>query len=33
MKERPGTKINWKALLLELIKIVIGFAAGTQVEL
>ena len=24
-------QINWKALLLEVIKVVIGFVAGTQV--
>jgi hypothetical protein len=24
-------QINWKALLLEIIKVVVGFIAGTQV--
>lgn len=24
-------QINWKALLLEVIKVVVGFVAGTQV--
>ena len=33
MKEKPGVKLNWKALLIELIKVVIGFAAGTQVQI
>ncbi len=28
---KPGVKINWKALLLEVLKVVIGFTAGTQV--
>jgi hypothetical protein len=28
-KGRP--QINWKALLLEVLKVVIGFTAGTQV--
>ena len=31
MAERPRAKVNWKALLLELLKVVIGFTAGTQV--
>ena len=31
MAERPRAKINWKALLLEVLKVVIGFTAGTQV--
>ena len=33
MGEKPGVKVNWRALLLEIIKVVIGFAAGTQVQL
>ncbi len=28
---KPGVKINWKTLLLEVLKVVIGFTAGTQV--
>jgi len=31
MAERPRARINWKALLLEVLKVVIGFTAGTQV--
>jgi hypothetical protein len=31
MAEKPRAKVNWKALLLELLKVVIGFTAGTQV--
>jgi len=31
MGERPRARINWKALLMELLKVVIGFTAGTQV--
>lgn len=31
MGERPRARINWKALLLEVLKVVIGFTAGTQV--
>lgn len=31
MAERPRAKINWKALLLEVLKVVIGFTAGTQI--
>ena len=31
MAERPRAKINWKAILLEILKVVIGFTAGTQV--
>lgn len=33
MGERPRARVNWKALLVEIIKIVIGFTAGTQVDL
>ena len=33
MGEKPGVKVNWRALLLEIIKVVIGFAAGTQVQI
>lgn len=30
---KPRAQLNWKALILEVVKVVIGFVAGTQVPL
>lgn len=31
MEENPKRKFNWKALIIEIVKLAVAFATGTQI--